>query len=62
MHVSSFVHTSRLCGTVFITTGSSVCFETQKMPDAVNNPHFTDTTLNPGEIYDYTTVFKFSVK
>ena len=41
---------------------SSVCFETQKMPDACNNPHFTDTTLNPGEVYDYTTVFKFSVK
>lgn len=40
---------------------AAVCFETQKMPDAVNNPHFTDTTLNPGEMYDYTTVFKFTV-
>lgn len=38
----------------------AVCFETQKMPDAVNNPEFTSTVLEPGEIYDHTTVFEFS--
>lgn len=38
----------------------AVCFETQKMPDAVNNPTFTDTTLEPGDLYDYTTVFEFN--
>lgn len=37
----------------------AVCFETQKMPDAINNPGFTDTTLSPGEKYDYTTIFSF---
>lgn len=37
----------------------AVCFETQKMPDAVNNPDFTDTTLNFGQTYEHTTVFKF---
>ncbi len=37
----------------------AVCFETQKMPDAVNNPSFTDTTLLPGELYTHTTVFAF---
>ena len=40
----------------------AVCFETQKMPDAVNNPGFTDTTLEPGELYDYTTVFSFKTE
>ena len=40
----------------------AVCFETQKMPDAVHHPDFTDTTLSPGEYYDYTTVFQFEVK
>ena len=37
----------------------AVCFETQKMPDAVNNPSFTDTTLRPGELYTHNTVFEF---
>lgn len=37
----------------------AVCFETQKMPDSINHPGFTDITLAPGEVYDYTTMFKF---
>lgn len=37
----------------------AVCFETQKMPDAVNNPDFTDTTLLPGDLYTHHTIFKF---
>ena len=39
---------------------SSVCFETQKMPDSINHKGFTDITLAPGELYDYTTIYKFS--
>ena len=38
----------------------AVCFETQKMPDSINHKEFTDITLAPGEVYDYTTVYKFS--
>lgn len=41
---------------------SLFCLETQKMPDSVNHPNFTDTVLNPGEKYDYTTIYQFSVK
>lgn len=41
---------------------AAFCLETQKMPDAVNHPNFTDVTLNPGEVYDYTTVYRFSAK
>lgn len=40
----------------------AVCFETQKMPDAVHHPEFTDTTLSPGEYYNYTTVFQFKTE
>ena len=36
-----------------------VCLETQHAPDAPNHPEFISCELNPGEIYDYTTVFKF---
>lgn len=38
---------------------SAVCFETQKMPDAVNNPDFTSTVLEPGDCYVHNTVFAF---
>ncbi len=36
------------------------CLETQHMPDSINHENFTDTVLNPGECYDYTTTFVFS--
>lgn len=38
------------------------CLETQHMPDSPNHPDFTDTTLSPGETYDYTTVYEFTVE
>ncbi len=37
----------------------AVCMETQHAPDSPNQPTFPSCELNPGEIYDYTTVFKF---
>ena len=36
--------------------------ETQFMPDSINKPHFTNCVLKPGEIYDYTTEYRFSAK
>lgn len=39
-----------------------MCLETQHMPDAINHENFTNCVLNPGEIYDYTTEYRFSVK
>lgn len=41
---------------------SFVCMETQKMPDSINHDNFTDCVLRAGEVYDYTTVYKFSVR
>ena len=38
-----------------------LCLETQKMPDSVHHPHFTNTVLLPGEKYDHTTEYHFSV-
>ena len=40
----------------------AVCLETQHSPDAPNHSEFISTELNPGELYDYTTVFQFSNK
>ncbi len=38
------------------------CLETQKMPDAINQPGFNNTVLEPDQNYDYTTIYQFSVK
>ena len=39
-----------------------VCLETQHMPDSINQIGFTDCVLRPGEKYDFTTEYRFSVK
>ena len=41
---------------------AGVCLETQKAPDAPNQPHLAVATLDKGEIYDYTTVYEFSTR
>ncbi len=38
------------------------CLETQHFPDSPNQPEFPSTVLKPGETYNQTTVYKFSVK
>ncbi len=38
------------------------CLETQHYPDSPNQPNFPSTVLNPGEKYQATTIYKFSVK
>ena len=41
---------------------AAFCLETQKMPDAINHANFNDIVLNPGEKYDYTTIYQFTTK
>ncbi len=41
---------------------TAFCLETQKMPDAINHSNFDNVVLNPGEKYDYTTIYQFSTK
>jgi len=41
---------------------NAMCLETQHMPDAINHPNFTNVVLCPGETYDYTTEYAFSVR
>ena len=38
------------------------CLETQHFPDAVNQPHFPSTILNPGEEYRHSCVYRFLTK
>lgn len=37
----------------------AVCLETQHAPDSPNQPNFPSCMLDVGELYDYTTIFKF---
>ena len=39
-----------------------ICLETQHMPDSINHANFTDSVLKVGEVYDYTTEYRFSVR
>jgi aldose 1-epimerase len=41
---------------------SLFCLETQKMPDAINHEGFDNIVLNPGEVYEHTAIYQFSVK
>ena len=36
--------------------------ETQKFPDSIHHPGFTDTVLRPGEIYRHTCLYRFTTK
>jgi len=40
----------------------ALCLEAQHYPDSPNKPNFPSVTLNPGEVYKQTTIYKFSVK
>ena len=40
----------------------AVALESQKYPDAPNQPNFPSTRLNPGETYTQTCIYKFIVK
>jgi len=39
-----------------------ICLETQHFPDSPNNPHFPSTLLQPGEVYDTTTIYAFKAE
>jgi aldose 1-epimerase len=41
---------------------AGLCLETQHFPDSPNQPSFPNTILKPGETYNHTTSYKFSVK
>jgi aldose 1-epimerase len=43
-----------------IRQGDGLCLETQHYPDSPNQSAFPTTTLNPGETYQTTTVYKFA--
>jgi aldose 1-epimerase len=41
---------------------SGLCLEAQHYPDSPNHPEFPPTVLRPGELYEQTTIYRFSTK
>ncbi len=44
------------------TRRSGFCLETQHFPDSPNHPNFPSVVLRPGQVYQTTTIHKFSVQ
>jgi len=44
-----------------IRQGDGLCLETQHFPDSPNQPGFPSTVLRPGEVFESSTVVRFSV-
>ncbi len=40
---------------------SGFCLETQHFPDSPNQPQFPSTLLKAGQLYDHTTIYRFSI-
>ncbi|MBQ7173238.1 MAG: galactose mutarotase [Clostridia bacterium] len=51
-----------LSGNLPQKVGIGLCMETAKPIDAINNPSFGSVTLHSGELYDYQTIYRFSVE
>ncbi len=47
---------------VFYGPRAGFCLETEHFPDAPNQPHFKSVRLDPGQVYNSTTVYKFSAE
>ncbi|HCE58035.1 MAG TPA: galactose-1-epimerase [Prolixibacteraceae bacterium] len=47
---------------VAYTKRTGFCLETQHFPDSPNQPQFPSTLVNPGEVFQSTTIYKFSAK
>lgn len=48
-------------GGIAYRQGDAAVFEPQDFPDAPNHPNFPSATLNPGQVYHNTIVYRFSV-
>jgi aldose 1-epimerase len=59
---NSFDGTFRGSGNKAYTKHYGFALETQHFPDSPNQPDFPSTILEPGETYESTTIYKFSVR
>ena len=39
---------------------AGLCFESQAFPDSLHQPHFPNTVIKPGEVYERETLWHFA--
>jgi len=60
--ISLEVQTNQPAVVVYTPTDfPGICFETQNLPDAPNQPSFPSSILRPGEIYNNSSTFTFAI-
>ena len=62
LYTGNFLGGSEGGGGRTYTRHAGICLETQHFPDSPNQPGFPSTVLKPGETYNHSTVFRFSVR
>jgi aldose 1-epimerase len=60
LYTSNHIDQIRGKGGMLYEKHGAVCLETQYFPDSCNQPSFPTTRLNPGEVFDAITVYRFS--
>lgn len=61
-YTGNFLEGTVGCGGTKFPRRSGICFEAQHHPDSPNQPMFEQAVLAPGEVYNQTTIYAFSVK
>lgn len=61
LYTSNYLDGSLKNKNIIFTEQMGLCFETQHYPDSPNQPSFPSTLLNPGEVFESTTIYKFSI-
>jgi aldose 1-epimerase len=62
LYTGNHLHNLRRGGASFGPNHPAFCLETQHYPDSIHHPNFPPIVLRPGEQFQSTTVFKFSVQ
>jgi aldose 1-epimerase len=60
-YTGNFLDGSQVGRAGTIARHSGFCLETQHYPDSINQPSFPNTVLRPGETFESTTEYRFSV-
>ncbi len=58
-YTANYVDNVKGKGGVVYGKHSAVCLETQHFPDSPNHPEFPSTRLDPGDLFESTTVYRF---
>lgn len=62
LYTGNYVDDVKGKGGYIYQSHAALCLETQAFPDSVNHPNFPSTIVNPGQVYEHSMLFSFSIK